>query len=300
MKASFFLLLGVLILLPSTALAFGPVAHVDMALEILSSAGLVGTAVASLISRYRRQFILGTLDPDRTLAKNLAPYEEHSHNWDLALSEYDAADNDEERARCLGRICHLAADTVAHNYYVPGKIVDSFSSRGAGHFFWEVRFDSRLRDLRGLPNLDDFAYEDLKFNNRHEIRYLKNIIRPTVGTRGINAMVTGLTMSIQKAGAYTVATRTIDRFSVSELSDQEVMEVRSMALQAQIAALRDISGRTAQVFQLDPRGISCLDGSIDARKVLRKNGGAGQGIMVGKRLRGHEFFRKLVVSRHPG
>ncbi len=300
MKKSIFLLVAALLLVPSVAFAFGPVAHVDMALEILSSAGLVGGAVASLISRCRRQFVLGTLDPDRTLAKNRAPYEEHSHNWENALAEYDAAATDTEKARCLGRICHLAADTVAHNYFVPGKIVDCFDSRGAGHFYWEVRFDSRLRDLRGLPGIDDFSFDDLKFNSPREIRYLKNIIRPTVGTRGMNAMVTGLTMAVQKVGVYGAATRTIDRFSAAEFSDDEVMEIRSMAIQAQLSALRDISGRTANVFHLDPRGISCIGTSMDVRKSLRRDRRAGQAILVGKRLSGHEFFRRLAVSRHQG
>lgn len=295
MKSSILLVAVALILLPSTALAFGPVAHVDMALEILSSAGLVGGAIASLIARSRRQFILGTLDPDRTLAKNLAPYKEHSHNWENALADFDVAATEDEKARSLGRICHLAADTVAHNYFVPSKIVDSYDARGAGHFYWEVRFDARLRELRGLAGLDD-----LTFNDRAQISYLKNKIRPTVATRSINARVTGLSMSIQRFGAFKTATRVIDRVSAIEFSDEEMMEIRSMAIQAQLAALKDISERNSDVFKLDPRGMSCIRQSVDARARLRKNRRLGDGIVVGDQLRNHKFFRNLAVSKLPG
>jgi len=282
-------------LVPSVAFAFGPVAHVDMAMEILSSASLVGGAVASLIARYRRQFILGTLDPDRTLAKNLAPYEEHSHNWDTALADFDNADSEQERARSLGRICHLAADTVAHNYFVPAKIVDSYGSPTAGHLYWEVRFDTRLRELRGIGGL-----AQLTFNDRDQIKYLSGIIRPTVATRNINARLTGLSMSIQKVGAYKAATRAIDRRSSLEFSDDELLEIRDLALQAQIAALNDLDDRSAEVFKLDPRGISCIRQSRDVRHELKKQRRAGAGILVGESLRHHEFFRNLVVSKLPG
>ncbi len=295
MKRSLFLLALALVLLPSTALAFGPVAHVDMALEILSSAGLIGGALASLLTRCRRQFVMGTLDPDRTLAKNLAPYEEHSHNWDLALADYDAAQTDEEQARSLGRICHLAADTVAHNYFVPKKIVDSVDATGAGHFYWEVRFDTRLRELRGATGL-----ADMEFNDPAEIRYLRNIIRPTLATRGLNARLTGMSMAIQRFESYKTATRSIDRRSRLELTDDELMDIRSMALQAQITALNDVVGRSSDIFKLDPRGISCIQKSRDARVSLKAIRHAGQEIQVGERLRHHDFFRNLVVSKLQG
>ncbi|HNU68311.1 MAG TPA: zinc dependent phospholipase C family protein [Myxococcota bacterium] len=294
LKTIFLFLFVLLVLLPTTALAFGPVAHVDMALEILSWAGMVGGSLGGLIARYRRHFILGTLDPDRTLAKNLATYEDHSHNWDTAIDQFRSAQSDQERARSLGRICHLAADVVAHNYFVPKKIVDSVESRGAGHFFWEVRFDARLREIRGQDEL-----ESLSFNDREEIRYLSTMIRPTVATKNLNARLTGVAMKLQKAGPYMAATRTLDRRSNLDFTDAEVMDIREMAMQAQVVAIGSLTESDAipsPIFELDPRGISCIRQSQKVRAELRRSVGVGD-LIVGRQLRQHEFFRNLVTSK---
>lgn len=294
LKTIFLSLFVLVALMPTAALAFGPVAHVDMALEILSWAGMVGGSLAGLIARHRRHFILGTLDPDRTLAKNLATYEDHSHNWDTAIDQFRSAESDQERARSLGRICHLAADTVAHNYFVPKKIVDSVDSRGAGHFFWELRFDARLREIRGQDEL-----ESLSFNDREEIQYLATMIRPTVATRNINARLTGVAMKLQKAGPYMAATRTLDRRSNLNFSDAEVMDIRELAIQAQVAAIGSLTESDAgpsPIFELDPRGISCISQSRKVRAELRRSV-VSEDVIVGRQLRQHEFFRNLVTSK---
>lgn len=293
-----------LMLVPVAAFAFGPVAHVDMALEVLSSASMIGGAIAAVISRHRKQFILGTLDPDRTLAKNLAPYEKHSHNWENTIAEFNAAGSDEEKARSLGRICHLAADTVAHNYFIPMKIVDSYRNRTAGHFFWELRFDARLRDMKGQDELSS-----MEFNGPEEIEYLRTIIKPTVASRGINARLTGVAMSIQKAISYTSATSSIDRRSSLLFTDDEMLDIRSLAVKAQIAALSDMasgvglaaaSGTSAGsgIFDLDPRGISCIKASRKIRRELKITGrqGVTPSWTVDTQMKHHKDCRDMVVS----
>ena len=79
------LLVLLIILLPLPAFAFGPFAHVDMGLAVLAQASAIGTVTASIIQRHRKAFLRGTVDPDRMLAKNMAPFEHHTHNWDRVL-----------------------------------------------------------------------------------------------------------------------------------------------------------------------------------------------------------------------
>ncbi len=41
---------------------------------------------------------------------------------------------------------HLAADTVAHNFYVPRQLVLTSSTTGFGHSYWESRLETHLGD----------------------------------------------------------------------------------------------------------------------------------------------------------
>jgi len=49
-------------------------------------------------------------------------------------------------------LSHLAADTIAHNYFVPEKMVTAYSTRLLRHFYWEMRFDAMAdRMVWNLP-----------------------------------------------------------------------------------------------------------------------------------------------------
>lgn len=112
-SAVFFLIM----IFPSDAFAWGPMTHVYLATEVLNLpalATILAPSVYALLQRYREDFIYGNLMADSIIAKKHVPLEKHPHNWDVAASLLDDASVDHEQAFCLGYLCHLAADTVAH------------------------------------------------------------------------------------------------------------------------------------------------------------------------------------------
>ena len=44
----------------------------------------------------------------------------------------------------LGYLAHLAADSVAHNYFVPKQLAVTSSTSALGHSYWESRFETHL------------------------------------------------------------------------------------------------------------------------------------------------------------
>jgi hypothetical protein len=46
----------------------------------------------------------------------------------------------------LGYLSHLAADTIAHNWYVPRQLLLTSSTKGLGHSYWEARMDTHMGD----------------------------------------------------------------------------------------------------------------------------------------------------------
>ena len=109
------------ILAPTTLYAWGPLTHVYLGTEIFYFASLLPAGLYSLLKRYKKDFIYGNVMADITLGKSYLPQEEHSHNWQTALSLRDSARTDSEFAFALGYMTHLAADTVAHGELTAGQ-----------------------------------------------------------------------------------------------------------------------------------------------------------------------------------
>ncbi|HLU26122.1 MAG TPA: zinc dependent phospholipase C family protein [Longimicrobiales bacterium] len=132
------------LLLPDPAWAFGPATHVFLGSQLLDSLYLLPSAVAALIRMYPQSFLYGSLAADISLAKKYVPAGRHCHFWHVGEEIYAAADNDRLRAAALGYLSHLAADTIAHNYFVPRQLLLTSSTRALGHSYWEHRMDAHL------------------------------------------------------------------------------------------------------------------------------------------------------------
>lgn len=115
--------------------------HLELAQWCLEHAALAAPAVARLLRRYPHDFIYGAVSPDIFLSKKRAGYLFHCHQWSMGKLLLSEAGTDRLRAAVYGYLVHLAADVVAHGYYIPYKIVRSFKARLLGHTYWEMRFD---------------------------------------------------------------------------------------------------------------------------------------------------------------
>lgn len=136
--------LAALLLWPHEAWAWGPVAHIDYASEILRHGALLQPAIRDIIQRHPRDFLYGAIAADIIVWKNLADAHRHCHAWPNGFGLFHHAEDDAQRALALGFISHLAADIVAHNYYIPFKMLKNLHARYFTHVYWEVKFDSFL------------------------------------------------------------------------------------------------------------------------------------------------------------
>lgn len=134
---------ALLVLLPEPALAWGPATHVHVGMEVLRSLNLLPAHIAVILAQYPIDFLYGNLAADISLAKKYAQVGRHCHDWRVAREIYAAAgDDDRLRAAILGYLSHLAADTLAHNSFVPRMLLLTSSTRALGHSYWEHRMDS--------------------------------------------------------------------------------------------------------------------------------------------------------------
>lgn len=139
---SIFFAACLLLLVPDAAFAWGPATHTQIGVEILRSLNLFPASVAAVLARYPIDFLYGSLAADISMAKKYAPVGRHCHHWHVAREIHRAAGDDPRlQSAMTGYLCHLAADVLAHNTFVPRMLTLTSSTRALGHSYWEHRMD---------------------------------------------------------------------------------------------------------------------------------------------------------------
>src|SRR6185503_5197492 len=104
-----------------------------------------------------------------------APVGRHCHSWTVGQEIYDLAESDALRSFALGYLCHLAADTVAHNYFVPRQLVLTTATMGLGHSYWESRLETHLGG-----HFARTAVDLLREDHGRADAHLDRILSPTI------------------------------------------------------------------------------------------------------------------------
>ncbi|NIR44102.1 MAG: zinc dependent phospholipase C family protein [Gemmatimonadetes bacterium] len=162
--------------IPDAAYAWGPGMHILVGTELLGALALLPAAVAEILRRYPLDFLYGSIAADITFAKKYAPVGRHSHHWHVGEELYDEADSDATRACALGYLCHLAGDTIAHNYFLPRRLLTSANTQAIGHSYWEHRMDIHL----GQAYLRAAFHLITDFDHLHNDRLLDRVLDRTV------------------------------------------------------------------------------------------------------------------------
>jgi hypothetical protein len=172
---AFVLVTALVVCHPHPLYAWTPGTHVVLGERILSSLELLPQAVGDLLRAFPYDFLYGSIAADTTMAKKFAPADRHCHAWHVGREVYELAPSDALRAFGLGYLAHLAADVVAHNYFVPRQLVVSSSTRAMGHTWWEARAELLL------GNAVPAAARDLiRMDHRPADAHLERILSPTI------------------------------------------------------------------------------------------------------------------------
>ena len=146
--------LALVALLPDTAWAWTPGTHVFLGDAVLRSLTLLPPAIGDLLRAFPHEFLYGSIAADTSIAKKYAPAGRHCHSWNVGFEIHDAARDEPLRSFGLGYLSHLAADAVAHNYFVPRQLAITSSTEGIGHSYWESRFETHLGNRSGIRASD--------------------------------------------------------------------------------------------------------------------------------------------------
>jgi hypothetical protein len=268
--ASFALLvLGALLavaLVPSVAWAWTPGTHIFLGDAVMRGATMLPSTVADLLRAFPYDFLYGSIAADTSFAKKYAPVGRHCHSWNVGLEIFDGAPDEPLRAFALGYLAHLAADVVAHNFFVPKQLAVTSSTASLGHSYWESRFETHLgerysRRARDVMLLDHARSDGL----------LDRILSPTIFSTQTNRRIFRGMVHVADSESWQRIFQVMLENSRWDLPERDVGAYLVLAFDYIIDFLNRID--RSEPYRLDPSGEEQLRrAKLVRRHVLRARG----------------------------
>ncbi|MCH8810816.1 MAG: zinc dependent phospholipase C family protein [Gemmatimonadetes bacterium] len=158
-----------ILLSPESLWAWGPGTHIALGEGVLASLYLLPPAVRAIIESHPLHFLYGSIAADISFGKKYVPEGRHCHHWHVGEEILAAANSPKLLAAGYGYLAHLAADTVAHNLFVPRQLLITSTTKAIGHTYWEHRMDIHvgeeyLTKARHLVMENDHSEADALFD----------------------------------------------------------------------------------------------------------------------------------------
>lgn len=170
---------------PTELLAWTPGTHILLGEALLGSAELLLPAgLAALLRAFPMDFLYGSIAADTSFAKRYAKVGRHCHFWSVADEIADRARDEPLQAFAFGYLAHLAADVVAHNHFVPHQLAITAATSGAGHGYWESRFEMQTGDRWARR-----AREVIQLDHGRADEHLDRILSPTIFSTPTNRRI---------------------------------------------------------------------------------------------------------------
>lgn len=267
--------------LAEPAFAWGPATHIGIAQTVFAQIGALPAAVAAIIARHRLSYYYGNIAADMVLAKKMSKVRQFCHHWRTGFRLLDAAQDERSQAFAYGYLSHLAADTVAHNKFVPRQILLSGSTMNLGHAYWELRADATVespvwRDLRRVTRPAHETAHDL----------LKPHLDAALLTYELNRFVFDSVNYLCQRPNFRRTIAGWARVSPSELPGQLVRDYRAECVDRVLSVLSE--GRDSTVLHDDPNGNEALAAVARKRLEARRH-----------RLRGQPLPGHIKDAAHP-
>lgn len=167
--AALWVALAWVLLQPEPLWAWGPGTHIALGEGVLASLYLLPPAIRAIIRSHPLHFLYGSIAADISFAKKYVSEGRHCHHWHVGEEILAAADRPRLGAVGYGYLAHLAADTVAHNLFIPRQLLTTSTTQALGHTYWEHRMDIHvgedyLTKARHLVTGNDHSEADALFD----------------------------------------------------------------------------------------------------------------------------------------
>ncbi|HEX9691746.1 MAG TPA: zinc dependent phospholipase C family protein [Gemmatimonadales bacterium] len=275
------LAIAIVSLTPDAAHAWTPGTHIFLGESVLANLSQLPASVADLLRAFPYDFLYGNIAADTSMAKKYAPVGRHCHSWHVGREILDRAETESLRVFALGYLAHLAADAIAHNYFVPRQLVITSSTIALGHSYWESRFESHLGE-----HYSRTAMDVIRLDHTSADTHLDRILAPTIfSVRTSRRLFRGM-VGITETQSWQRAFQRMAAYSRWDLSNDAVE--RNMALAFQLV-METLSNGAGLANRLDPAG----DASLHLAKRMRFD-------VIRNRVSGDQLTLRSLADEHFG
>jgi hypothetical protein len=250
------------------ALAWGPGVHTVIALGTLENVGLILPAIARMLTLFPLQYVYGCLAADFFIGKSQGRRTESAHSWEGGFRFLREASDDEEAAYAYGFLSHLAADVVAHNFFIPNVMTAYAARRRMGHLYWEVKADQVVGSV-----YTKIARDVLSTDHKG-----CDALLHLISGKRINGLKAKKQLYAQSVKFSNYLSTTHDLFFTGE-------GIRGRMFRKNLGLMIDLSRRCVEDFLGHPESSWCLSYSPIAARDLR--------LVKGRRL-----LKRLFNPRH--
>ncbi len=262
MYLSLFILFLAIICVPSPAHAWGGGIHLQVGLNVLENLSLLPAGLAAILAAHPRDYLYGCIAADIIVGKKYTHYLLNCHRWGIGKKVLQAARTDSERACAYGYLSHLAADTIAHNYFVPYKIMRSFASVTMKHTYWEMRFETFVE-----KEVWEEAREVCRSDQRANDMLLRGVLTATLFSFGTNKRIFNSIMLLSRLERWQRIMQTLSNNSRYVLADSDRDEYLKLTREAVFDFLQH--PKDSNLLRADPTGERALAMAEALRKNLR-------------------------------
>ena len=252
-------------LLPASAYAWTPGTHIFLSEAVLGSLAQLPHSVAELLRAFPYDFLYGSIAADTSIAKKYAPVGRHCHSWTVGLEIYERAADDPLRSFALGYLAHLAADTIAHNYFVPRYLIIASRTTGLGHSYWESRFETHLG-----AGYSRRAREVILLDHARSDEHLDRILSPTIFSTQTNRRLFRGMVYVTDTESWQRIFQLAAENSRWNVSDPEVAKYMERSYDYIIDLLNRLD--RSEPYALDPSGDESLRRAKKVRRAARLSG----------------------------
>ena len=279
------LLLIAVIALPLLISAWGPGTHLEFEHRVFRHRrARLPAATAKLIEEHREAWQYGQIAADLINFKSVGGPYSHCHRWGIIADMRALATSDLERAFILGYASHLAADTIAHNHFVPYHLARFARTKGLGHLYWEMSADrfvpeerwdvvTKLKSLRELSALDQLVNRTVP---RKALSMLTNkVIFNHVLLVSERAAWRGGVERLHPIGSVELKRGFLDRFRDAAveriylvLGHEGLARIAGVDANGKAAQKAAVGGRVRLLHRLSPRAMGGVESAALARPFL--------------------------------
>lgn len=257
----FLFLLGTSALFPAEAWAWGVGIHLQVGSWLLQQIALLPPHLQTLLTTYPHDYLYGCISADITLGKKYTHYLHHCHSWRMGRRVLASADDDSQRACAYGYLSHLAADTIAHGYYVPYKLMRSYNTTLLQHAYWEMRFEAHVDQ-----NSWNLAKALGRFDFSDNDRMFQAVLADTIFSFATNKRLFNSLLLLNRLKRWQRTLAALGKTSRWPLHESDRQEYFELACEATLSILKEFEN--SPWMTADPTGERALAAAGKIRKNL--------------------------------